>query len=321
MPNEASTAGKDLAKVLWHYGLVGNIVSESEKIICPFHNDINPSMIVNMDEGSWYCFGCSLSGNAAKFVRYMEKNLDDVRSYLKYLRILKSDEVGSVAITHVQKASKATLKEQYSQAYDYYHGLAKVSWDDPDGVEAIAAKEYMLRRGFTSKALTLCNAKVTYNKSYGIIFPMTDNGIFKGWVCRTMLKEVEAKRKYLYNEGFRRRSTLVGSYAGENTVYIVEGYMDRLKFLQNGINNVVAILGWKISQQQISKLKEAGIECIVSALDNDECGKKGTVYLRKFFKVTRFAYLKGVKDPGDMSAVQFKKSLQRTKDKQNESGE
>ena len=88
--------------------------------------------------------------------------------------------------------------------------------------------------------------------------------------------------------------------------------MDRLKFLQYGENNVVAILGWKASNEQIKKLKDKGITKIISALDNDRPGKKGTEYLKKFFDVTRFTYLKGVKDPGDMNQQMFNKMYNKT---------
>ena len=141
---------------------------------------------------------------------------------------------------------------------------------------------------------------------------MLDNGKFRGWVCRTMRKDIEAKRKYLYNEGFSRANTLVGNYGSEKYVFVVEGYMDRLKFIQYGIDNVVAILGWKMSAEQERKLKEKGITHVISALDNDECGRKGTKYLQTIFKVTRFTYLKGIKDPGEMSEEKFEKMYRRT---------
>lgn len=80
-----------LAKVLWFYGLVGSVDSEEQKIICPFHEDANPSMIVNLKQGSYYCFGCQESGDALKFVMRMEHKLHklmifkDAKSILKFL--------------------------------------------------------------------------------------------------------------------------------------------------------------------------------------------------------------------------------------------
>ena len=95
-------------------------------------------------------------------------------------------------------------------------------------------------------------------------------------------------------------------------VFVVEGYMDWLKFRQFGIKNVIAILGWKMSNQQIEKLKSKGIKNVISALDNDQCGRQGTKYLENFFNITRFQYLKGIKDPGEMNKNNFEKMLKRT---------
>ena len=58
-------------------------------------------------------------------------------------------------------------------------------------------------------------------------------------------------------------------------MFVVGGYMDMLKFMKYGVNNVVAMLGWKMSSQQMQKLKYKGITKIICALDNDECGRKG----------------------------------------------
>lgn len=315
--------GTNLAKVLWYYNLLPDINSETYKIVCPFHDDVNPSMIVNLKDGSWFCFGCNETGNSVKFVKLMESkynDLNDLQSYKKYVRILKSSKCSEIKInSNIKEKTKLCSSEAYNEAHDYYYGLSKINWKNSNVEEVIKAKEYMKERGFTEKSLQKCKAKITYNKNYGIIFPMLDNDEFKGWVCRTMIKEVEKKRKYLYNTGFSRASTLVGNYGSKKYVFVVEGYMDRLKFIQNGEENVVAILGWKMSNEQINKLKKSGITDIISALDNDKCGKEGTEYLKKFFNVTRFAYLKGVKDPGDMNKINFDKMFRKTMKKYNES--
>ena len=307
--------GEALAKVLWYYNLIPDTASLTQKIVCPFHEDVNPSMIVNFENGSWFCFGCGLAGDAKKFVKLMEEkynHLNDLQALQKYIQILKSDKCSKIHIGIRQKSQKPLQKDLYNEAYDYYHGLKKVNWEDSDEPEVTTAKEYMMRRGFNPKTLYKCKAKVTYNKSYGIIFPMLDNGKFKGWVCRTMIKSIEERRKYLYNEGFSRATTLVGNYGSKDYVFVVEGYMDRLKFVQFGEENVVAILGWKMSPQQIQKLKDKGITKVISALDNDECGRKGTEFLKKHFDVTRFKYLKGIKDPGEMTKELFDKMLNKT---------
>lgn len=303
--------GDNLAKVLWYYNLMPDYSSSTQKIICPFHEDANPSLLVNFEEGSWFCFGCNKSGDAFKFVKYMEPKVNDLQALRRYNEILRSRKCSSFLPKRFKKRKKCN-RQLYAEAYDFYHGLSKVDWARSSQKEVVEAREYMIKRGFSTKALNKCRAKITYNDRYAIIFPMLDNGKFKGWVCRTTDRQVEQKRKYLYNEGFARVNTLVGNYGSKPYVFVVEGYMDRLKFVQFGEENVVAILGWKMSNEQIEKLKSKGITTVISALDNDVCGKRGTKYLQSFFKVVRFAYLKGVKDPGEMDAQIFHKCYTKT---------
>lgn len=309
----------ELAKVLWFYGLIDNVDAEEQKIICPFHEDANPSMIVNLKQGSYYCFGCNESGDALKFVQKMEKmrsKSNDLQGCKKFFQIIKSDECSRIRIQRVEKVKK-TSKQMYAEAYDYFHGLSKVNWRKKSDLDEVnEVRSYMVKRGFTTSTLNKIDARVTFNKNYELIFPMLDNGKFKGWVCRTNIPEVEQKRKYLYNKGFRRKTSLIGNYGDNEVLFIVEGFMDRLKFIQFGVNNVVAILGWKASLHQIEKIKsKKNIKYIVSALDNDKCGIKGSKYLESIFKekYVRFAYLKGVKDPGEMSKETFDKMYRKTK--------
>lgn len=307
--------GRELAKVLYYYGLIPNVETAEQKIVCPFHEDLNPSLIVNLEKGNWFCFGCNKSGNAFDFVEGIEnkRGIKGIKLLKKFFRILNSDKVEKIKYAPVSKTKKDN-EELFNIACDYYYGLSRIDWKHSKLPEVVDARAYMLKRGFTASTLNKIQAKVTYNKNYPIIFPMLDNGNFKGWVCRTNDPEIEKKRKYLYNGGFLRRNTLVGNYAGCNYVFVVEGYMDRLKFIQYGVENVVAILGWKMSREQEKKLRDAKVEYIISALDNDTCGKKGTEYLKGIFpgKVIRFCYLKGIKDPGEMSKGLFDKMYDKT---------
>lgn len=297
-------SGDALAKVLHYY----NYPSDEEKIICPFHADVYPSMQVNYGEGNCFCYGCQKRYHALDFVKQLEQETDDLKACKKLVRIMRTKKVSKI------KAKQATVKradnkELLTIAEDYYFNLKTVDWEKERSEEL----DYMLKRGFKRSTLNLCKAKHTYNKSYPLVFPMFDNDEFKGWVCRTTSKEIEKRRKYLYNEGFSRATTLCGKYSKKCIPIVCEGYMDMLKFRQFGVKNVVAILGWKMTAEQIEKLKSYGITHVVSALDSDECGKKGTKYLENFFKVTKFEYPQGIKDAGDMTQKQFDVSFKKTK--------
>ena len=217
--------GKELAKVLFYYGLIPDVNTSEYKIVCPFHEDMNPSLIVNLEKGTWYCFGCNKSGNAFDFVEGIEikRNVKGIKLLKKFFHILNSEKVERLKYNPKIKTKKES-EELYNMAWDYYYGLRRVDWKTTDIEEAVEVKKYMLKRGFKASTLNKAQAKITYNKQYQLIFPMLDNGVFKGWVCRTNIPEVEQKRKYLYNGGFLRRNTLVGNYAGCNYVFVVEGF-------------------------------------------------------------------------------------------------
>lgn len=301
--------GKELAKVLIYYGLIADVVSSDFNIICPFHEDINPSMRICLDDGSFFCFGCGAKGNALEFVRKVHPELNELQACVLLEQILNSDEVKKLNVKY-KKKRRINNRQALDEAYDYYYGLRTVDWNNIHTKEEQEVLQYMKQRRFDARALNIAQCKTNYNIAYPFLFPILDNGEFKGWVGRTMNKYVEKKRKYLYNDGFRKRDTLCGNYEQNKVVFICEGFMDYLSLRTRGhIKNVVAILGWHISDEQVQKLKDKGVTTVVSALDNDKAGNKGTEYLKKFFHVIRFEYPEGVKDAGEMSEQELKKAI------------
>ena len=305
--------GKELAKVLIYYGLIGDVVSSDFNIICPFHEDINPSMRICLSDGSFFCFGCEAKGNALDFVKKVHPELNELQVCVLLEQILNSDEVKKLNVKY-KKKRRINNRQALDEAHDYYYGLRTVDWNDIHTKEEQEVLQYMKQRRFDARALNIAQCKTNYNIAYPFLFPILDNGEFKGWVGRTMNKYVEKKRKYLYNDGFRKRDTLCGNYGKNKIVFICEGFMDYLSLRTRGhIKNVVAILGWHISDEQVQKLKDKGVTTVVSALDNDKAGNKGTEYLKKFFHVVRFEYPEGVKDAGEMSEKELKKAIRRTR--------
>lgn len=307
-----SYGGKELAKVLIYYGLIADVVSSDFNIICPFHEDINPSMRICLTDGSFFCFGCEAKGNALDFVKKVHPELNDLQACVLLEQILNSKEVKTLNVKY-RKKRRLQNKQALNEAHDYYYGLRSIDWNDIHTKEEHEVLQYMKQRGFN--ALNIAQCRTNYNIAYPFIFPILDNGEFKGWVGRTMNKYVEKKRKYLYNDGFRKRDTLCGNYEQNKVVFICEGFMDYLSLRTRGhLKNVVAILGWHISDEQVQKLKDKGVTTVVSALDNDSAGNKGTEYLKQFFNVVRFAYPDGIKDAGEMSEQQLKTAIRETKE-------
>ena len=292
------------------------------KIVCPFHADNNASLQVNRDTSYWYCYGCKKSGGALELIKYSNPGMSDITA-LKELRKFQQKYGDSHVRTHAHdnnytstKPNTSFVKTSYkvavNQARDFYFNLPITNWykpiDDSDGEIWFDVKSYMRKRGFKSKTLTKHGAKLTYNKYYPITFPLVENGVFRGYVMRTMDPQVEENHKYFYNKGFRRESCLPGEYKNTDTIVCVEGWLDKLKANQLGIEHVVAFLGWKATGTQLSRLKKSGIKVIICGLDNDECGDKGYRYLKRIaqsydFVVKRLRYPKKIKDMGDLNEL------------------
>lgn len=308
-------AGDRLAKVLFYYGFIDSDELSQGKIICPFHEDINPSLIYDLSEGSWFCFGCYLKGDALDFVEHMmEYENKDTRHLMKeYYTILNSSKANKIKIAD-RESRKHDYELELIRAKNYYFSLTRTNWKNSYSQEELLIIDYMTERGFNAESMNCYGARYTYNDSYPLVFPLMDNGNFRGYVCRAINNpELEQRRKYLYNKGFRRETTLCGNYDRQKPVYVVEGYMDMLRLKTFGIENVVAILGWKISRTQVEKLINSGVTKVVCCLDNDKAGLKGFKELCKHFDVLKFQYKEGTKDPGEMSYEEFKRQLLITK--------
>lgn len=324
MQDRRSTSLNQFIAALKHYDIYQE--DEQYKIICPFHGDKNPSLQINKQTGFFYCYGCGLSGGAFELVKNYEPSLSPIEIYKKlhsFVKEGKGDIGGRDVYTHTNLPythsfvdSKAKYREGIKLAKDFYFNLPDTNWYKlPE--EALQIQRYMKHRGFTTSTLKKFGAKFTYNKNYPIVFPMYDNGIFRGYVMRTDDPTVEDQRKYMYNKEFRRRITLPGDYKN-STVILVEGFLDMLKAKQYGIKYVAVVLGWKLTSEQFEKLKRHGVKTIICALDNDECGRRGYKYLKRIcsvnhISVKRIRYPKTMKDMGDLNKENSKLILKQIK--------
>ncbi len=316
--------------LLKHYGIFEPL--DKYKIVCPFHEDQNASLQINVSDAFFFCYaGCGAQGSSLELYKnfYKIQNpgkppVSDLQASIAISKIVgsKFSRAGKVVL-EVPVKPKESYRIEINQAREYYYNLPSPCWYRPSKVDAIAdesiqCRMYMNGRGFSNRILTQFQAKPSMNKYYPIVFPLLENGIFRGYVMRTFDKEIEEKRKYLYNKGFRRQNALPGSFKNTDTVVCVEGYFDLIKANQIGCKNVVCFLGWKASESHLRKLKKAKVKTIICALDSDEAGRKGYHYLQRIskqygFKIKRLRYPKGIKDFGDIKqgSIQAKKVMQQ----------
>lgn len=308
----------NVLEVLDYYGLLAGAKPNNEfslKVVCPFHNENVPSMVVDLRDGRFYCFGCSTSGNMYDMIAKIEK-VDSLVAMQKAVTIGKKyGGRGEIKIPELHEKDKEDMRQQAEiffeslQIPDWNLVKANYEWNT-------AKSNYMIDRGFKKKTLRRFDVRINKTSNYPVIIPINENEVFKGYVCRRVDGE---EPKYLYNEGFSKKNTLFGNIE-KGLVMVVEGSLDRMMVTQFGFKNVVAFLGWKCSDYQAGVLDRYG-KRILCGTDNDEAGELGYDYLKSIFpkknRVVRFLYPPKVKDPVERKMTPelfwdcFTKSMQK----------
>jgi len=91
------------------------------KIICPFHNDKNPSLIISPEKNLWHCFGCGAGGDMFAFVAQYE-NLDK-KDALKKLAKKAGVELQPLTSQNIDKQS-----ENIATINHFELGLKYLDW-------------------------------------------------------------------------------------------------------------------------------------------------------------------------------------------------
>ena len=166
----------------------------------------------------------------------------------------------------------------------YVTGVRRLSIDGVHFGELTAdslrqARESLTRRGirwdaadFDALGLTEARARAGYN----LVLPYYLNGQITGFVFRNIFPNPSGP-KYLYSEGLGRGGYCDRLEQGRAAV-IVEGQLDAVRLIQQGVKNVVAIGGAKIGADIARLLRGRAISEAVYIPDNetDEHGNRKT---------------------------------------------
>jgi len=199
---------------------------------------------------------------------------------------------------------------------------------------------YFLDRGFSSEVIKEfgCGGEWHKARTYGdgrVIIPVYDpiDGYLIAFTCRllddSLISQTHPKWCHTLNfaalrkkssertdeERFYASSVLFNlhrakKYMGESkTIILVEGPGDVMRMWEAGIKNVVAVLGTGFGQHHRTLLHKVGCRRIVSVLDEDHAGQRGTRLVEKicknYFDFHCVTLLAG-KDPGDYDIAQLR---------------
>ena len=283
---------------------------------CPFHkNTRTPAFVVFPDSGTWRCFGqCNEGGDLFSFV--MKKEGWDFAETLKYLAGRAGVELEPLTperqAAEAVKEQSADILEDAVKFYQHqllHHpaGKSVLAYLTKRGVTAETIQDFglgfaldewsSLLDDFTGKGKSiqeLEEAGLLSPRSDGsgyfdrfrnrLMFPIRDaNGRMCGFGARTL--DPEGIPKYLNSPQtalFDKGRLLYGldkarkAIRSEDSVVVVEGYMDVIVPHQAGFLNIVSPMGTALTENHLRMLKRYTRK-IILALDPDAAGQHAII--------------------------------------------
>lgn len=281
------------------------------KIICPFHDDTNPSLnvsLVRVDKGNgrgvaiggFNCWSCKAHGpwnklaaklNLNQWTETVEKEAADLPS-------------------NAFKALEIDLGGIQNSNTEYEKPVTDGPWEGP-------------WRGLPGSFLRSVGAEMMWDNEYGehrIYLPI-HNAVGKliGHVAaRGENSNIPDKKKYLNSKNFNGRTNWYGLNweTHPKAVVIVEGPFDMLRFRYHGLPAIANLgvqlrnekdLSETVSTEKVMQIISKGCNKVVLALDADRAGREALAgFLASFdkhgvkvFDLNMSRYLKNPNDPDE----------------------
>ena len=271
---------------------------------CPFHSEKTPSFTVSPSKQFYHCFGCGAHGSAIGFVmQYAGLGFVDAVEELARSAGMQVPQVSERI--HAARAQKAPLTELMARAMAFYREQLKASTKAIDylkgrGVSGEIAARFGLGYApdewqglervfpdYKDAALVECGLLIEneQGRRYDrfrdrIMFPILDQrGNVIGFGGRVL---GDGEPKYLNSPEtplFEKGRELYGlpqarkAIRDDDTVIVVEGYMDVVGLAQLGVENVVATLGTAATGANVQKLVKLA-DRVVFCFDRDSAGDR-----------------------------------------------
>jgi DNA primase len=276
---------------------------------CPFHNEKTPSFYVNDDKGFYHCFGCSVHGDA---IRWMtdQRGLPFIDA-VKELAAAAGLDMPEQDRQSAERAERAKgLHEAMADAATWFTeqlggigGAEARGVLDKRGVPAATARTFGLGYAPDSRAklktalkdygeaklieaglLISVEGKEPYDRFRGrLTIPIRDaRGRTIAFGARII---GEGEPKYLNSPDtplFDKGRTLFNldralpAARKAGRVIVVEGYMDVIALAQAGIGEAVAPLGTALTEAQLERLWRIA-DVPILCFDGDKAGQKAAI--------------------------------------------
>lgn len=276
--------------------------------ICPFHDDHSPSMSVSKDRQMYRCFVCGASGNVFNFV----KNYENISYYSAIKKV--ADKVG-LSFSYKEKDNIVNPKQKkyydiYNYASKYYQNnlnttlgkTAKIYLKNRNITDDMI-KHFNIGLSLNDNNLTKLLLEKGYienelvdfgisnridNKTYDIyknriMFPLWDiNGNTIGFSGRIYDSNQDGKYINTRETNYFKKGSLLYNYHNarkeilkENSVIVVEGFMDVIRLYSINVFNVIATMGTAVTKEHLNLIKRL-TNNIILMFDGDAAGEKAT---------------------------------------------
>ncbi len=280
------------------------------KALCPFHEEKSPSFTVQAGDSHYHCFGCGAHGDGIAFLmNYVKMSFAEAVEYLA--------ERYSIPLTAKAKEEdeayrqKAALRQCMAAAARFYHFFLLYSQEGRKALEYLYARGldlefiYTFQVGLAPKQegiLTALMRDLNYapsilnqvgllgnNREFfleRIIFPILDSsGSVVGFSGRKLFQESFGP-KYMNTKEtilFKKSKVLFGlshsrkRIAKEKRAIIVEGQIDALRLIQEGLNFTIAGQGTAFGEDHVQELLKLDVKEVFLALDGDTAGQQAAI--------------------------------------------
>lgn len=259
---------------------VGRISGDEVSVKCPFHDDSNPSMSVNVATWLYYCFTCGAKGSLADENDKAEPTYKLINSMLLEIdRQREADKVG------LDMPSEVKGLEQGSVYLDY-----------------------LLDRGISVPTITDFSIGYCGSGDYAdrLIFPINQ----WGFTSRTIHPDgafdmMGIKSKYKHPKGFEISNyTYDLGWLDQPPLILVEGVFDVLRLYEFGYK-AVGVFGCSLHEKQFNDIiQHSHFSEAIVALDGDKPGREATEKmcdkLCPYFEEVSFINLYQDEDPGSV---------------------
>ena len=237
----------DIEKIVGEY-----TTPQNNMICCPFHNDTKPSMVINKDTNTLYCFRCKKLADCISYYSKME-NLSQTES----AKLLAA----SIGENFYSKVDPKDLerKEYVNNAVNNLSDIT-VNYLKARGIETDAIQKFSL------------GTSLIRGKHY-VVQPVYDDNGKLSFYNQRCAQECEKEFSHRIEPGAPKKEVvgnLNNAKSMKSPLFVTEGMFDCIQAWQEGIA-CVCVFGADMSETQARKILNY-FDDIALAFDNDEAG-------------------------------------------------